>query len=261
MKSKNYKNFLRQKKMNNFLVLFTQITLLVLFFFIWQFLADKKLIDTFLLSSPKNVYNTILTLIKDNNFWNHIFITLYEIIISFIIGNIIGLVISTILWFNKFISKVLEPFFTILNSLPKVALGPLIIVWAGANIKSIIIMALLISTIISIININNAFKNTDKNRINIVKSMGASKIQVFKYVVFPSNINQIVESFKLNISMCFVGVIMGELLVSKEGIGYLIIYGSQVFNMNMVITGIILLVIMTIILYFLVNLIEKVLKK
>lgn len=261
MKSEEYKKFLKKIKRDNFLVFFTQIFIIILFFIVWQILANKGLINTFLVSSPSKVFNTIIDLIKENNFWNHILTTLYEIIISFIIGNLIGLIFASILWFNKFLSRVFEPFLTILNSLPKVALGPLIIVWAGANTKSIIIMALLISAIISIINIHNAFKTTDENKIKIIKSMGGNKLQIFTKVVIPSNILNIIESFKINVSMCFVGVIMGELLVSKEGIGYLIMYGSQVFNMNLVITGVILLVILTIILYYFVYYIEKISRK
>lgn len=261
MKSEEYKKFLKKIKRDNFLVFFTQIFMIILFFIVWQILANKGLINTFLVSSPSKVFNTIIDLIKENNFWNHILTTLYEIIISFIIGNLIGLIFASILWFNKFLSRVFEPFLTILNSLPKVALGPLIIVWAGANTKSIIIMALLISAIISIINIHNAFKTTDENKIKIIKSMGGNKLQIFTKVVIPSNILNIIESFKINVSMCFVGVIMGELLVSKEGIGYLIMYGSQVFNMNLVITGVILLVILTIILYYFVYYIEKISRK
>lgn len=261
MKSEEYKKFLKKIKRDNILVLLTQISIIVIFFVVWQILADKNLINTFLVSSPNKVFDTIVDLMKQNNFWNHIGATLYEIVISFIIGNVIGIVFASILWFSKFLSRVFEPFLTILNSLPKVALGPLIIVWAGANTKSIIIMALLISAIISIINIHNAFKVTDPNKIKIVKTMGGSKLQVFTRVVIPSNILPIIESFKINVSMCFVGVIMGELLVSKEGIGYLIIYGSQVFNMNLVITGVILLVILTIILYYIVYYIEKISKK
>ena len=261
MKSEEYKKFLKKIKRDNFLVFFTQIFIIILFFIVWQILANKGLINTFLVSSPSKVFNTIIDLIKENNFWNHILTTLYEIIISFIIGNLIGLIFASILWFNKFLSRVFEPFLTILNSLPKVELGQLIIVWAGANTKSIIIMALLISAIISIINIHNAFKTTDENKIKIIKSMGGNKLQIFTKVVIPSNILNIIESFKINVSMCFVGVIMGELLVSKEGIGYLIMYGSQVFNMNLVITGVILLVILTIILYYFVYYIEKISRK
>lgn len=261
MKSEEYKKFLKKIKRDNILVLLTQVSIIIIFFVVWQILANKNMVNTFLVSSPNKVFDTIVDLIKQNNFWHHIWTTLYEIVLSFILGNIIGIVVASILWFSKFLSRVFEPFLTILNSLPKVALGPLIIVWAGANTKSIIIMALLISSIISIINIHNAFKVTDTNKIKIVKTMGGSKLQVFTRVVIPSNILPIIESFKINVSMCFVGVMMGELLVSKEGIGYLIIYGSQVFNMNLVITGVILLVILTIILYYLVYYIEKISKK
>lgn len=261
MKSEGYKKYLKKIKRDSILVFITQVLIVVLFIIIWQILANKKIVNTFLVSSPNRVMNTIIDLIKQNNFWNHIFTTVYEIIISFLLGNLIGILISSILWFSKFLSRVFEPFLTILNSLPKVALGPLIIIWAGANTKSIIIMALLISSIISIINIHNAFKSTDINKIKIIKSMGGSKFQIFKIVVLKDNFLKIIESFKLNVSMCFVGVIMGELLVSKEGIGYLIMYGSQVFNMNFVITGVVLLVILTIVLYYIISYIEKITRK
>ena len=261
MKSDGYKKYLKRIKRNNILVLTTQIVLIMVFIIIWQILSDKQIIDTFLFSSPKKIFETILDLIKQNNFFKHIWTTIYEILISFILGNFIGLFIASILWFNKFISRVLEPFLTILNSLPKVALGPLIIIIAGANIKSIIIMALLISSIISIINIYNAFRSTDVNKIKIVKSMGGNKFQIYYNVVLKDNYTKIIESFKINISMCFVGVIMGELLVSKQGIGYLIMYGSQVFNMNLVLTGVILLIMLTILLYIIVEKIEKASRK
>lgn len=261
MKSNGYKKYLKRIKRDNILVILTQISLIILFIFIWQLLSNKKIIDTFLLSSPKKILFTIIDLIKQNNFFKHILTTIYEIIISFILGNFIGLFIASILWFNKFISRVFEPFLTILNALPKVALGPLIIIIAGANIKSIIVMSLLISSIISIINIYNDFKSTDPNKIKIVKSMNGNKFQIYYHVILKGNYIKIIESFKLNISMCFVGVIMGELLVSKQGIGYLIMYGSQVFNMNLVFTGIILLIILTILLYILIEYIEKYNKK
>ena len=261
MKSKGYIEYLKKIKRNNILILLTQIIIIILFISIWQICADKKIIDTFLFSSPKKILFTITNLIKENNLFKHIFTTIYEILICFILGNLIGLLIASILWFNRFISKVIEPFLTILNSLPKVALGPLIIIISGANIKSIIVMSLLISSIIGIINIHNSFKSTDENKIKIVKSMGANKLQVFYYVVLKDNYIKIIESFKLNVSMCFVGVIMGELLVSKQGIGYLIIYGSQVFNMNLVLSGIMLLIILTIILYILMEYVEKTSKK
>ena len=259
--SNERENYLKRIKRNKRIVLISQISILILFLTIWELLSRFNIIDTFLLSSPTKVFNTIVDLYKSNNLITHILTTIKEILISFILGNLIGFIVACILYLNKTLSKILDPYLTILNSLPKIALGPLIIILAGANTKSIIIMALLISSIISILNINTSFKNTDPDKIKLIKSMKATKLQELIYLVIPSNYSQIVDSFKVNISMSFVGVIMGEFLVSKEGIGYLINYGSQVFNMNLVISGIILLIILTIILYLSINLFVKKIKK
>ena len=261
MISDERKTYLKQTKKEKTLVLFFQILILVLFLIIWEFLNRINLIDTFLLSSPSKIISTIIDLYKNSKLLSHIFTTLKEIIISFFLGNIIGFIISSILWFNKRLELILEPYLTIINSLPKVALGPLIIILVGANTNSIIIMALLISCIISILSINSAFKSTDQNMIKIIKTMGGNKKDIFFRVVVPSNINFIIDSFKINISMCFVGVIMGEFLVSKKGIGYLINYGSQIFNMNLVLTGIIILILLTIILYIFVEKIANKIKR
>ena len=250
-------SFLKKNKKEKRIVFITRFFIIGISLTIWELLSKFGIIDSFLLSSPSRILKTIINLDKSNNFFKHIITTFNEVLISFTIGNIIGLLIATILWFNKLLAKILEPFLTIINSLPKVALGPLIIIIFGANKKSIIIMALLISSIISILNIYSYFKNTDSNKIKIIKSMGGNKLDIYFRLVLPSNYYNIIDSFKINISMCFVGVIMGEFLVSKEGLGYLINYGSQVFNMNLVFTGIILLAILTIILYYLVTIFNK----
>lgn len=261
MHSIEHKKYLKKQRITKLLITITQISIIILFILIWQYLADKQLINTFITSSPKEVLKTIINLYKQNNLFNHIYITVYETLISFIIGTIIGTIIAIILWWNKFIAKVLDPYLTILNSLPKVALGPIIIIWAGANIKSIIIMALLISVIVTTITVYNGFSNTDKNKINLLKSFKATKLQILKMVILPSNYQTIISSLKINVSMSLIGVIMGELLVSKEGIGYLIMYGSQVFNLNLVIMGIIILAIVSYIMYIIVSYIEKILIK
>ena len=253
--------FLKKNKRNEKKILIIQISILFTILLLWELLSRFNIINSFLLSSPSKIFKTLIELFKNNSLLLHIYTTFYEIIISFILGNIIGLIFASILWINENIFKIFDPYLTILNSLPKVSLGPLIIIICGANTKSIIIMSLLISSILSIINIYNSFKNTDKNRITIVKSMGANKFQIFTKVILPSNYLNIIDSFKINISMCFVGVIMGELLVSKKGIGYLINYGSQIFNMNLVLTGIFLLIILTIIFYLIIYKIEKAIKK
>ena len=259
--SKEYKNYLKKIKINKILVLATQLLIIIFLIIIWQFLADKNLINTFITSSPKKVLITIVNLYKTNDLFYHIWITFYETIISFTLGTIIGIIIAIILWYNNFIAKVLDPYLTILNSLPKVSLGPILIIWVGANTNSIIVMSLLVSLIITIITVYNSFISTDKNKINLLKSFKATKFQILKNLIIPSNYKTIINSLKINISMSLIGVIMGELLVSKSGIGYLIMYGSQVFNLDLVISGIIVLMIVSYIMYIGVSYIEKILIK
>lgn len=261
MNTNGYKLYKRKVFINSLLVIVCQLFILLFFIVIWQILANKEIINTFIYSSPKRVLSTIISLFNSNNIFNHIYITIYETIISFLLGTLIGTFIAIILWWNKFLYKVFDPYLTILNSLPKVALGPIIIIFSGANIKSIIIMALLISVIITIINVYNGFDNTDVNKINLLKSFNASKLQILRYVILPNSYSTIISSLKINVSMSLIGVIMGEFLVSKEGIGYLIMYGSQVFNLDLVISGIIILMIVSYVMYLVVSLIEKVLIK
>ena len=255
--SKEYKKYLLNIKINKLIVIITQIVILISFLIIWQYLADKNIINTFITSPPKMVLNTINELYKSNDLFKHIGITFYETIISFIIGTLLGVIIAIILWWNKFIAKVVDPILTILNSLPKVSLGPILIIWVGASMSAIIVMAMLVSVILTIVTVYNGFNATDKLKVNLLKSLGASKYQILKYLVLPANYPTIISSLKINISMSLIGVIMGELLVSKSGIGYLIMYGSQVFNLNLVISGIIILMIVSYIMYLMISYIEK----
>lgn len=261
MYSPEHKKYLRKKRIRTILIHFFQILILFLIIFIWEYLANKGLINTFISSSPSRILKTIINLYKDNNLFNHIWTTIYETIISFGLGTIIGLLIAIILWWNNFIYKIVDPYLTIINSLPKVAIGPIIIIYSGANIKSIILMALLISVIVTIITVYNGFISADQNKINLLKSFKATKYQIFKLVILPSSYPTIISSLKIDISMTLIGVIMGEFLVSKKGIGYLITYGSQVFNLNLVMSGIIILLIVSYLMYLIVGLLEKILIK
>ena len=257
MFSNEHKLYLKGIKRKNLLVRLSQFIIIILFIAIWQVLANKNLINTFIFSSPKKVVDTIIGLHQANNLYQHIWITVYETLISFLLGTGIGIVIATIMWWNKFIAKVIDPYLTVLNSLPKVALGPIIIIWSGAGIKSIVLMALLISTIITIINVYQGFSDTEVNKIKLMKSLKASKNQIYTKLILPANYNNIISTLKINISMSLIGVIMGEFLVSKSGLGYLIMYGSQVFNLNLVSAGIVLLCIIAAIMYYLILYIEK----
>lgn len=234
-----------------------QITIITFFLIIWEFLSTKEFINPFIFSKPTTIIKTIVNLYFNFNLLNHIFTTLYEVIIAFLLGISFGFLIALFLYSFKFVAKVVDPFLTMLNSLPKVALGPIIIIWAGANGKSIIVMALLINLIVSIITIYNGFIQTDKNKIKLLESFNASKLQIIFKLIIPNSLVTIISSLKLNISMSLIGVIMGEFLVSKSGIGYLIIYGTQIFNLNIVMSGILILIIISYVLYKIISIIEN----
>ncbi len=259
--SKEQSFYLKKIKRNKINIIFAQILITIIFFLLWQILADKKIINPFIFSSPKKIMETIFSLYQNYNLFSHIWTTLYETIIAFGLGITLGFTIAIILYECKTIAKIIDPFLTMLNSLPKVALGPIIIIWAGANMKSIIVMALLINLILSIITIYNGFLNTDAYKIKLLKSFGASKLQILTKVVIPASYSTIISSLKINISMSLIGVIMGEFLVSKKGIGYLIIYGTQVFNLHIVMSGIIILILISFLLYELIDKLEKKLLK
>ncbi len=256
MYSEEHLLFLKRKKKRKRIIVFSQISIIVLLLIIWQLSVSFKILNSFLFSSPINIINTLLKF-SFKEISEHIFITTYETIISFIIATVIGITIASLMWFNKTFADIINPYLTIINSLPKVALGPLIIIWFGTGIDSIIIMALSISLILSIINLYNSFISTNNNYIILLKSFKARKKDIFFKVILPSNKVNIFNTIKINISMSLIGVIMGELLTSKKGLGYLIMYGSQVFNINLVITSVFVLGIISYIIYVIVILIEN----
>ena len=207
MYSIKHKKYLRRKKLRKYSILIMQFLLLFALIISWELLAKYNIINTFITSSPSRVIDTIINLYNDNNLFNNIWTTIYETIISFGLGTVIGVIVAIILWYSNFIYKVIDPYLTILNSLPKIALGPIIIIFFGANINSIIIMALLISVIVTIITVYNGFVSTDKNKINLLKSFSANKYQVFRYVILPSSYPTIISSLKINISMTLIGLL------------------------------------------------------
>lgn len=259
--SKEQKFYLKKQKNKKIFIVCIQILITILFIFAWQILSDKKIINPFIFSSPLKIIETIFLLYTNYSLFSHILTTIYETIIAFVLGISLGFIIAILLYEFKTLAKIVDPFLTMINSLPKVALGPIIIIWVGANTNSIIVMALLINLIISVMTIYNGFLNTDSYKIKLLQSFKASKLQILTKVVIPESYSTIISSLKINISMSLIGVIMGEFLVSKKGIGYLIIYGTQIFNLNIVMSGIIILIIISFILYQIIDKIEKKLLK
>ena len=258
--SNERKNFLKNLKIKKAKILFTQFFIVLAFLILWELLAKFEIINPFITSQPSRILNTIIDF-ESNNLLLHIAVTCFETIVGFTLGSIIGTFIAFLLWWSKFASDVAEPFLIILHALPKVALGPIIIVWAGAGTSAIIVMALAISTIVTILEMLNGFNSTDPNLIKMVTTFGASKWQIFKKIIFPSNVKTLISSMKVNIGLSLVGVISGEFLVSKAGLGYLITYGGQVFKLDLVMTSVLILGIVAAILYKMVEFLNKFIQK
>ncbi len=256
MNSNEHILFLKKRKKEKRLIRFFRVSIILAFVLMWELFAELKIINTFLYSSPSLVCKTLFDLFKSGELLRHVGITLVEVFISFFVASSLGVFISSIMWRFKICAKVLEPYLTILNSLPKVALGPLIIIWVGASMNSIIFMALTISLFITIINVYNFFVSTPNDYVALMQSFGANNFLIFTKLIIPLNILNIISVLKVNISMSLIGVIMGELLVSKKGLGYLIMYGSQVFNINLVISSVIILGVLSYLMYLIIDIIE-----
>jgi len=255
--SERQKAFVRRYKRKKIFIKLLQFFIVFSFMLIWEILARYNFVNSFITSYPSKIITTIYNLFVDGELLHHIWVTLSETLIAFFITGIVSLIIAILLYKSETLSKVIDPYLTIFNSLPKVALGPVIIIWVGANKQSIILMAVLISVIVSIQSISVGLKNTNKNRIKLLNSFGASETDILRYAVLPSNYGVIINACKINIGMCLIGIVMGEFLTSKAGIGYLILYGSQVFNLTLVMSGIVILLILSVLLYTIISLIEK----
>lgn len=206
MYSEEHKQYLKKRKRNLLFIRLTQAFIIIAFLIIWQLLANYNLINTFIFSSPLKVWNTLISLHNQGNLYNHIWITVWETTLSFGLGTMIGLIIATIMWWNKFFAKVIDPYLTILNSLPKVALGPIIIIWAGAGMKSIILMALLISVIVTIISVYQGFIDTDPIKMKLMESFKADKKQIYFKLLLPSSLPVLISALKINVSMALIGL-------------------------------------------------------
>ena len=252
--------YLKKIRRTDKLVVLSQIGILVVLLAAWEITGRLGLIDSFILSQPSRIIDTFLNM-SQNGLHIHIGITIYETIVGFVLGVITGTLLAILLWWSKFISRVFEPYLVVLNSLPKIALGPVIIIIAGAGIRAIIFMALAISLIVTVLEMLNGFQRTDSELIKMAEAFGANKKQIFIKIVFPSNISTLFSSLKINIGLSLVGVIAGEFLVSKAGLGYLIVYGGQVFKLDLVMASVIILAVVAALMYEGVVFLQKIVAK
>lgn len=255
--SKEHEEYLKKLKRRKMAIITVQILILILFFVQWEIMANLKIVDPFLVSQPSRMVKFLIKLYNEGTLFRHIGVTCYETIIGFVLGTIIGSIIAILLWASDFISKVLDPYLVVLNALPKIALGPIIIFWVGNGQPAIIAIALMISLIVTIISVSSGFKEVDKDKIKLLQTFGASKLQILRYVVLPSSIPTMISALKINVGLSWVGVIVGEFLVAQEGLGFLIVFGGQVAQLDMVMLSIIILSVAAYLMYEIVAIFER----
>lgn len=260
-KSPEHENYLKKERLYSLYVGITQIAISVLFLIIWEWASKMKWIDPLLFSSPSKIWYTFVDMTLRGDLHQHVLVTVWETVVGFLAGTILGTAIAICIWWSKFLSRVMDPYLVILNGLPKVALGPLFIVAFGGGFMAIVAMAIAISVIITTIVVYGSFKEVDPNYIKLVQTFGGRKVQVFSKIVLPASFPTIISTLKVNVGLSWVGVIVGEFLVSKLGLGYLIIYGFQVFNLTLVFVSLFIIAICATIMYHLVQYTEKLLLK
>lgn len=224
--------------------------LLAAFILFWEAAARLGWIDPFIGSSPSRLCAAILRLYQGGDLWLHIGVTLLETVVGFLLGTALGTFIAILLWWSATLNRILDPYLVVLNALPKIALGPILIVWFGAGMKSIIVMGLLISLVVTIMTVLAGFNAITGEKQLLMRTLGASKLQILTMVVLPASIPTIMSALKISVGMSWVGVIVGEYLVSKAGLGYLIVYGGQVFNLDLVMASIVILCLLAAVMYY-----------
>lgn len=259
--SPEHEIYLRTQKRKKTTVTLLRWGVLVFVLAMWELLALVGVIDTFLMSSPSRIFSTLFSLTVTGEIFVHVGYTLYETVTGFLIATALGTSIATLLWWFETARKVMEPYVIVLNGLPKIALGPILIVWAGAGTGAIIAMTVLICIIITVIDMLAGFTAVDRDKSLLMQTMHASRLQTFTKLVFPANVGTLVSVLKVNVGLSWVGSIMGEYLVSRAGLGYLIVYGGQVFKLDLVMASTVILCALAGLMYSVVALIEKLVKK
>ncbi len=255
--SAEQKQFLHIQKRHRRMVGVSRVLILFSFLFIWEFAANTGIIDSFIFSCPSKIALCFWELALDGTIFLHIGVTLYETILSFLLVTCISILSAIALWFSRKLSEILDPYMVVLNSLPKSALAPLLIVWLGANRTTIIAAGMSVAIFGSILSLYSSFSSVDPEKIKLIYTLQGNRLHAMTKVVLPSSLPAIINTMKVNIGLCLVGVIIGEFLAARSGLGYLIIYSSQVFKMDWLLLGIVLLCIMAMLLYTLISCLEK----
>ncbi len=199
--SKSHKAYVKKLKKDKFIIIFFRIFVLVAFLGLWELLTQLDVLDSFFVSSPSRIFNQIVQLAQNGTLLTHTWITLYETLIGFGIATVLGYLIAVLLWWNEKVRKIFEPYIVVLNSLPKIALGPIIILWVGSGTKAIILMCVLICIVITTMSMLSAFLSVEDGKILLLKSMHANKFQILFKLILPNSMPEFISVLKINVGM------------------------------------------------------------
>lgn len=259
--SREHIAYLKKIKKKKAIVIAARVLILALILGIWELCAQLEVIDPFITSSPSRVAITIGDLYKNGTLFYHIGITLTETLIGFAIAVIVGYAAAIALWSSESVRKILEPYIVVINSLPKIALGPLIIIWIGTGYSAIIFMTVIVAIIVCIMNMLSGFIAVDKTKLLLMKSMGAGRATTLRKLVIPASVPALINTLKVALGLAWIGSVMGEYIVSKAGLGYLIVYGGQVLKLDLVMTATFILCVLAGGMYGIITFIEKKISK
>ncbi|HIY01730.1 MAG TPA: ABC transporter permease [Candidatus Blautia faecipullorum] len=255
--SEAQKQYLTKRKREKYMIILSRILIFLGFLLLWEVSARKGWIDSFIFSSPTAVVRNFIEMSSSQELFTHIGVTVAETLLSFFLVVVLGAGAAVLLWACPRLSRILEPYLVVLNSLPKSALAPLLIVWLGANMRTIVVAGMSVAIFGSIINLYTGFHETDPEKCKLIATLGGTKRDELTKIVLPSSVPLILSVMKVNIGLCLVGVIIGEFIGARQGLGYLIIYSSQTFKLTTVLMSILILCIIAMILYGILNLVEK----
>lgn len=241
--------YLAGRRRHHLTVFLSRLAIFFGFLAIWEWTSAFGIIDSFIFSSPSGIARCFYEMVIDRSIFVHLGVTIYETILSFILVTIISTLVAVLLWLFPKLSEILEPYLVVLNSLPKSALAPLLIVWLGANRTTIIIAGMSVALFGCILTLYTNFISSDPEKIKLVYTLHGNRFHVLTKVVLPFSVPAIISTMKVNIGLCLVGVIIGEFLAAREGLGYLIIYSSQVFKLDWLLMSIVLLCMIAMVLY------------
>ncbi len=255
--SQEHTDYLRRIRIHRRSVGLARMLILVLLFGIWELGARLGWFDVFILSSPSRILAAVGRLWREGSLFLHVGVTLYETVMGFLLGTGSGILLAVLLWWVPVLNEIADPYLVVLNALPKIALGPVLIVWIGAGMGSIIVMAVLISLVVTTVTVLTGFTAATEEKQFLMRTLGAGKGQTFLKAVLPAGVPHMMSALKVSVGMSWVGVIVGEYLVSKSGLGYLIVYGGQVFKLDLVMASVVILCVLAALMYGAVAMLEK----